>query len=263
MRRLRDVSRRLVPAPGRRTLPSALCVLALVLPAAACGGDSNPLETAREAEEEGDRARAIVAYQRYLEDHPDDYAVLKEYTLTLGEEWATHGGDRDPVIENLELLYGQRPGDSQVQGLLSVMLVRQGQAAAENRRYEAAERAYRRAIAVNPESGQAQYHLGRLYDEWGRPEEAFAQYRAAALKRPPIPDLYVQLGRAWLDRGDPERAITTLGLVMELRGVSSYLVPRAHCLLAEAYLETGETSEALEHLDGAGPDCAVRAELGG
>lgn len=245
-----------------RLAAALVCVLLVAGSGLACAGESNPLETAREAEEEGDRIAAIAAYQRYLEENPDDYNVLKEYTLTLGEQWATHGGDREPIIENLEHLYEQRPGDSQVQGLLAVMLVREGQAAADNLRYEAAEEAYRNAIAVNPESGAPQYHLGKLYEEWGRPEDAFAQYRAAALKRPPIPDLYIELGRAWLGRDDPARAITALSLVLELRGVSTYLVPRAHCLLAEAYAENGQTSEALEHLDSAPEDCPVRGEIG-
>jgi len=247
---------------GGRVVAALLCTVLLTGSGAGCTGDSNPLETAREAEEGGDRIEAIAAYQRYLDDNPDDYAVLKEYTLTLGEQWASRGGDREPIIENLQRLYERRPGDSQVQGLLAVMLVREGQAAADNARYEAAERAYRRAIAVNPESGAPQYHLGKLYEDTGRPEDAFAQYRAAALKRPPIPDLYVELGRAWLDHDDPDRAITALGLVLELRGVSTYLVPRAHCLLAEAYLEKDDTSEALEHLDRAGSECPVRAEIG-
>lgn len=237
--------------------------LGLAVAGIACVGSSDPLESAREAEEAGDFARAIAAYQRYLDDHPDDYAVLKQYTLTLGEQWATHGGDRGPLLENLERLYERRPADSQVQGLLAVMLVRDGQAAAENERYEAAESAFRRAIAVNPESGAPQYHLGKLYEERGRHEEAFAQYRAAALKRPPIPDLYLELGRAWLAADDPDRAITALGLVLELRGMSTYLVPRAHCLMAEAYLAKGDSSEALQHLDVAGPNCQARSEVGG
>ena len=228
------------------------------LGAAGCGNlDADPLEAARRAVRDSDTARAVGLYQRYLEDHPDDFEVLKEYTLTLGERWAFEGGDRRPIIENLERLYEMRPSDQDVQGLLSVMLVREGQAAGEAQRFEEAEAAFRQAIAANPESGAAQYHLGVLYADRDDTDQAYAQYRAAAAKRPPIPDLYLRLGNAYFDRGDLDRAITTLGLVIELSGVSTYLVPQAHCSLARAYSGKGMATEAAEHLEEAGDDCEI------
>ena len=232
-------------------------VVFAALAAVGCGGAGEPLEEARRAIEYGDSARAIGLYQEYLEEQPDDYLVLKEYTLTLGERWAYQGGDRRPIIENLGKLYEQRPSDRQVQRLLAVMLVAEGQAATESLRYEEAEAVYRRAIAVNPESGQSQYHLGLLYEDWQRPDEAFAQYRAAAAKRPQIPDLYLRLGRAYLQRDDPDRAITTLGLVLELAGVSTYLIPEAHCSLAQAYARKEMSTDAQEHLERAAEGCDV------
>lgn len=240
----------------RRLSPVALAV-AVVLLQWGCAAEADPLERARAAARQNDREEAILLYRAYLDDHPDDYAVLKEYTLTLGEQWAYAGGDRGPLLESLERLYGMRPGDRQVQSLLSLMLVREGQAARETRRYEEAETLLRRAIAVNPDSGNPQYHLGRLYDEWGKDNEAFIQYRAAAAKRPPIPDLYLQLGREYLERGEVEMAISTLGLVLELRGMSSYLLPQAHCALAQAYARRGMREEARRHLDEASADCTV------
>jgi len=226
--------------------------------AAACGGEVDALEAARRAVRDGDEARAVGLYQRYLENRPDDYDALKEYTLTLGERWAYQGGDRTPIIENLAKLYEMRPADQDVQGLLSVMLIREGQVAGEGGRFEEAEQIYRRAIAVNPESGAAQYHLGVLYAGRSDAEQAFAQYRAAAAKRPQIPDLYLRLGRAYLDRNDPDRAITTLGLVLELTGVSTYLVPQAQCGLAQAYAARGMQEESRQALENATADCSVR-----
>jgi len=235
-----------------------LALMLCALGAAGCGNlDADPLEAARRAVKDRDPARAVGLYQRYLEDHPDDFEVLKEYTLTLGERWAFEGGDRRPIIENLERLYAMRPSDQDVQGLLSVMLVREGQAAGEAQRFEEAESAFRRAISANPESGAAQYHLGVLYDDRDDGDRAFAQYRAAAAKRPQIPDLYLRLGNAYLDRGDLDRAITTFGLVVELSGVSTYLLPRAHCSLARAYAGKSMAAEAAEHLDLAGDACEI------
>ena len=241
---------------SRRKIAS--CVVAVVVATAACGGSSDdPLQNARRAARDGDSLRAVGFFQEYLAVHPDDYEVLKEYTLTLGERWAYDGGDRTPIIQNLQKLYEMRPSDQQIQGLLSAMLVREGQAGAESLRFEEAEAVYRRAIAVNPESGAAQYHLGVLYEGRDNADEAFSQYRAAAAKRPQIPDLYLRLGRAYLTRGDVDRAIPTLSLVLELAGISTYLVPEAHCSLAQAYARKDMNAEAQDHLQDAVEGCSL------
>lgn len=234
--------------------------LVVLATAAGCAdSQTRSLDAARRAVRAGDSARAVGFYQEYLEEYPADYDVLKEYTLTLGEQWAYAGGDRAPIIELLGRLYELRPSDQDIQGLLSVMLIREGQAAAEAERFEEAEGVYRRAVAVNPEAGAAQYNLGMLYDQQGDADQAFAQYRAAAAKRPQIPDLYLRLGRAYSNRGDFDRAIITLGLVVELSGVSTYLLPEAHCSIAQAYHGKGMAAEATTALERAVDDC----ELGG
>lgn len=236
--------------------PAVPLVLCVVITLAGCGQGGDPLQRAREAYRAGDRISAIGHYQRYLEDHTEDYEVRKEYTLTLGEEWAYAGGERAPIIEELDWLYEQRPSDEVVQGLLSTMLISDGQAAMEAERYEDAEAGYIRAMAVNPEGGHAQYFLGTLYEDWGRPEDAFNQYRSAAAKYPEIPDLYLRLGSAYLDRGDYDRAISYLEVVPQLQ-ISSYLIPEAHCLLARAYFAESLEDEAIEHLGMAVEGCTV------
>ena len=247
-------------APRRSTVLSMVAVVAISVLAAGCAdADAGFLEAARRAARDGDTARAVGLYQEYLAEQPEDFEVLKEYTLTLGERWAYAGGDRAPIIDNLGRLYEMRPSDQDVQGLLSLMLIREGQVAAEAGRFEEAEGVYRRAIAVNPEAGTAQYNLGMLYDQRGDAEQSFAQYRAAAAKRPQIPDLYLRLGRAYLGRGDADMAISTLGLVIELSGVSTYLLPEAHCSLAQAYHSKGMAEEATTAMVRATDGC----ELGG
>ena len=233
-------------------------VFLVILSVASCANsDLLPLDAARSAVRDGDFARAVGFYQTYLEDQPDDYEVLKEYTFTLGERWAYDGGDRGPIIQNLERLYELRPSEEDVQGLLSLMLVREGQAGSEAGRFEESEQIYRRAIAVNPEAGLAQYNLGMLYDKQGKGDQAFAQYRAAAAKRPQIPDLYLRLGEVYLGRGDFDRAIVTLGLVVELSGVSTYLLPQAHCGIARAYHSKGMMADAVKAGERAGDECEL------
>lgn len=232
-------------------------LLVVLLLIASCGEGPSALEQARNAADDRDRSRAIGFYQRHLETEPTDFDARLEYTLLLGEEWAFRGGDPEPILDNLQLLYEEQPDNTRVKELLSMMLVREGQVAMEARRYEDAEEHFREAIDVHPDVGTAHYHLGKLYQARGRSEDAFESYVAAAIKRPPIPDLYLRLGLAYLDRGDLDRAINTLELVGDLRGTSTYLLPRMHCGLARAWLRRGDEEVAREHLGRAQDGCEV------
>ena len=225
----------------------------------ACLFAPGELEQARKAADLRDRPRAIDIYTRYLNSNPNDFDVRLEFTLLLGENWAIEGGDRSPILENLELLYASRPDNRRVRELFGAMLVREGQAAAASRRYEEGEKLFLLAADVNPDVGTAYYHLGALYAEWNRPQDAFEQYVVAARKRPPIPDLYLRLGRAYLERGEQDRAINTLGLVLALRGTSTYLVPQARCELARAHNQRGDRQLALDYLERAGDSCLLIA----
>lgn len=237
-------------------LPLLPLCAALAVACAPAPGDA--LRSAREAADAHERERAIGLYQQHLERHPDDFDARLEYTLLLGEEWAFGGGERRTILDNLERLYTARPDNQRVRELYAMMLVREGQAAAAANRRQEAETLFLRALDVNPEVGTANYHLGVLYDAWERPQEAFEAYVAAALKRPRIPDLYLRLGRKYLERGQVDRAINTLELVAELRGVSTRLMPQMHCALAQAYARRGEPDVAAEHLQQSPADCAVR-----
>ena len=234
-----------------------LAAALLVVTAVACVEDRSALELAREAADDRDRARAIGLYQRHLEQFDDDFEARLEYTLLLGEVWAFRGGDRAPIVANLELLYDEQPDNLRVKELYAMMLVREGQAAGSARRFEDAEGYYQRAMGVHPDVGTPYYHLGTMYQDQGRADDAFQSFVAAALKRPPIPDLYLRLGREYLVRGDLDRAINTLQLVDELRGTSTYLLPAAHCALAEAYHRRDDDDSAREHLLMGGEECVV------
>lgn len=246
-----------MPSLRRSSLPEFTAALLAAALTVACGTQPSDLEQARQAGDDGDRPRAIGLYRRHLEAAPTDFDARLEYTLLLGEVWAFQGGDRAPIVENLDLLYAAAPGNVRVRELLAMMLVRDGQAALAARRFDDAEAQYLRAIDVQPDVGTASYHLGNLYEQWDRPDDAFAAWVAAALKRPPIPDLYLRLGQAYLQRGDLDRAINTLELVVQLRGTSTYRLPRARCALAQAYLQRGDLERARVNADEAGEGCSI------
>ena len=60
-----------------------------------------------------------------------------------------------------------------------------------------------------------------------------------------------------MGRGDFDRAIVTLGLVVELSGVSTYLLPQAHCGIARAYHSKGMLAEAEKAGERAGDECEL------
>ncbi len=225
--------------------------------AVACSDSRSDLERAREAADYNDRARAIGFYQSHLVDHPDDFDARLEYTLILGETWAFGGGDPEPILASLELLFAEEPGNLRVKELLAMMLVRKGQAAGEARRYGEAEELLQRAADVHPDVGTASYHLGVIYEVQQRQEDAFDAWIVAALKRPPIPDLYLRLGREYLTRGQLDRAVSTLLLVEELRGTSTYLIPQANCILAQAYMQRGDIDAAQPRYEAADDGCHI------
>lgn len=240
-----------VPLPGVAVVGIAALLLV------ACSDGRTDLERARDAADYHDRARAIGFYQNHLVEHPDDFDARLEYTLLLGETWAFQGGDPQPILESLEILFVAAPGNLRVRELFAMMLVRQGRAEAEARRYGEAEAFLLRAADVHPDVGTASYHLGVLYETQERQEDAFVAWVAAALKRPPIPDLYLRLGLEYLARGQLDRAVNTLLLVDELRGTSTYLVPRANCALAHAYSQRGDMAAAQPRYESAEDDCEV------
>jgi len=237
-------------------VPSLTVVVAAML-VVGCSDGRTDVERAREAADYHDRARAIGFYQSHLEDHPDDFDARLEYTLLLGETWAFQGGDTQPILESLEILFVEQPGNIRVKELFAMMLVRQGVAAGEARRYGEAEAFLLRAADVHPDVGTASYHLGVLYEAQERRDDAFIAWVAAALKRPPIPDLYLRLGSAYLARGQVDRAVNTLLLVDELRGTSTYLIPEANCALARAYVERGDMAAAQPRYEVAAKDCEI------
>lgn len=233
----------------------ALAVIAI----AGCADARTDLTRAKEAADYNDRARALGFYQLHLDANPDDFDARLEYTLLLGETWAFQGGDAAPILESLEILFMEQPDNIRVRELYAMMLIRQGKAAVDARRFGEAEELFLGAADVHPDVGTASYQLGVLYAIQERPEEAFAAWVAAALKRPQIPDLYFRLGREYLARGQLDRAVNTLLLVDELRGTSTYLIPETNCALAEAYVARGDVDRARTRYDSADAQCEIAA----
>lgn len=98
----------------------------------------------------------------------------------------------------------------------STLLV-QGQSYLEQRRYEIAERLFRRAIEMRPQDPAAHYYLGVALLSQGEHEKAARSLeKAAYLSERPNPAVLFELGTAYLRMGRLEKAEETLRQAVEL-----------------------------------------------
>lgn len=137
----------------------------------------------------------------------------------------------DQLLENLGLpTHWHEEAKLGATGLLSLFLLgfwlslptvsrgynRLGTQAASQGRLGSAEQYYQRAVALNPDNGDAHYNLGTLYEDLQQLEAAQTQYRIAV--QGDVPQAYNNLGRLYLlpDHGDPAAAVMLLSRGLEL-----------------------------------------------
>ncbi len=168
--------------------------------------------------EQGDRERALLWYQRALEVAPENPAAhfnAGEVLLSLereeearahlehaarlepayaassfaklGEYHAAHG-DLAGALELLERARGIDPLDSTVAYDLGLVLRQLG-------RLDEAEAAYREALKLEPRHADARNNLGFLLANTGRPEEARQEYERALALDPDFVRARVNLAR--------------------------------------------------------------------
>jgi len=107
-----------------------------------------------------------------------------------------------------------------------------------------AERAYRRAVDLDPAHAEARINLGRLLQERGRFDEAERQYRAALASAPEDPTAAFNLGTVLEDLGRTGEAIGAYRQAI----AADPRCTDAHYNLARLYERTGQLAAALRHL---------------
>jgi tetratricopeptide (TPR) repeat protein len=106
--------------------------------------------------------------------------------------------------------------------------------------FAGAERAYRRAIELDPRSIYAVVEYADLLRATGRLEEAEAQVRKARARRPAVPVLAVKEAELQLDRRQPDAAIAILTETLRLAHDNR----RAHVYLGTAWEAKGDFARA-------------------
>jgi len=74
----------------------------------------------------------------------------------------------------------------------------------------AAQRRFRRAVALNPDFAVGYYHVANVYEEIGQPEEAIAWYRRALARDLNLAPAYSNLGRLHLLQDNARQAVRVL-----------------------------------------------------
>ena len=113
----------------------------------------------------------------------------------------------------------------------------------DERGFERAEAAYRRAIELDPSLANAFTNLGNLMYRAGRAQEAESFYVRALQVDPDQPEAFYNLGFLLFDRGDAKGAV--LNFRRALRSDPSFA--DAHFNLAMALSDLGQADEARQH----------------
>ncbi len=127
-----------------------------------------------------------------------------------------------------------------MQNQKAVKLYDRGRELHQKTKLSAAERAYKKAIKINPKFVEAHNNLGNVLVDRGRLKEAAGAYRKALKLRPDHPMLLNNLGNALQLQGENEKAIEYFRKALALD--RNY---------ADAYNNLGNALKAIDILDGA------------
>lgn len=109
----------------------------------------------------------------------------------------------------------------------------------------AAVAAYRKALKLRPDAGEAWINLGRLLAESGEPDAAAEAFRAALAIQPNDPTALYNLGVVAQDLGNDEEAIDLYQRAL----VRDALLAEAHYNLATIFDRVGDTRAAIRHIN--------------
>jgi tetratricopeptide (TPR) repeat protein len=120
-----------------------------------------------------------------------------------------------------------------------------------------AERAFRRALEINPSFADAHNNLGYLLERQEKSAEAIAEYKKAVEHNPSFRQAHFNLGRILVNQGQYEEGIQQLQ--QTLRPVDE-ATPAYLYALGAAYGRAGERQKALRYLEEAREQASARGQ---
>jgi len=177
----------------------------------------------------GQNHSAVETLQTYLQSHPDAPKTLRLLAVAyLREE--EYSAAKDSAERALR--FGQRDSAG-VQALAMAQLGLQST--------DSAERLFREAVTLDPNSMEANLQLGLLYTKQRKNlPEAIRLLQKARTLQPNLAGTYAALGSAFLASGDARQAADSLETATQLAADS----PEPYYVLASAYRQLHEDDKA-------------------
>ncbi len=204
---------------------------------------SKELQLAKKLEQSGRRADALSIYQRIAVQYPGN-AEAKRGVARLGGRNAT----TDPVAQ-MRALFQQRQFQALVKlsGRLpkstfdtTVAHTLVGAAQMELGQPKRAEKAFRAAVATNPEHPASHNNLGLALRAQGQPQDAKTSFEAALTLKPGYAEAWNSLGAALQDMGNTKEAGNAFEKASHLKPKD----PEIWTNLGNTYQQTGQFGEA-------------------
>lgn len=149
-------------------------------------------------------AQAEAVFDEMLARWPQD-----AYALASRSHARAQLGRRDDAIADLQALVDAQPSRSAGDWFNLAFLLEEGA------RYDDAEAAFRRALALDPKLDRAWYGLGLTLIRLQRPDDALAALKKNTELQPMSPYGWYQLARLQFDRQEPEE---TRKIIRHLKG---------------------------------------------
>jgi tetratricopeptide (TPR) repeat protein len=173
---------------------------------------------------------------------------------SLVSQSAEHLNARDPrspaalywsILANERLAYGalERYEEMEPNSAQSHLLL--GDIYRQRQRYRNAEKKYRLALAIMPNSSAALYGLASAYFESGNLAKAIETGHLALAQTPNDPEVNLLMGQAYVANHEFHSAGPCL---MKALNAKPQMIPYVHALLGEMYEHLGKTRQAIAQL---------------
>jgi tetratricopeptide (TPR) repeat protein len=225
-------------------------------------------------------AHIIYTYRTYMKDlpgalkeadaalkkFPDEYAVVQEHANVLGDMGKTDDAakelrgllngprDRETLLDLAQIYQQGKKFDDAAKALddaeklstsdedKAYVFFSRGALFERQKKYDASEEAFRKALALNPEDAQSLNYLGyMLADRNVRLDEAYKMIQKAVDLEPNSGAYLDSLGWVYFRQGKLEEAERILVRAVDLTGQD----PTVHDHLGDVYMKLGKTQDAI------------------
>jgi tetratricopeptide (TPR) repeat protein len=193
-----------------------------------------------------DYAQAERLYRSLLEQHPYESEARLLLLYVLIDQ-----GRIEEALAEAETLAEQDPGDEVAWSSVADLNLKLA-------RYDAADEALRRLVAIAPDNPNAYYLLGESHLFRGRYDEAQANYRKALQADPSFGDAALRLADVEILRNHPQAAIAQLQAMLATKFAPSLRITAAFHLAALLRAQ-GRCPQAMQALDSVHGDVAAES----